>query len=175
MFIPRYVSYVAVCLVGCVMACHASDEDAAKSLNGVWQVRKSVGDLGDERTPKDEFLIIAGGSIKLRTGGKEVPFAKLRVDATASPSVFDMTVFQLGQSDFNKKELEVVGEVAAPGIYKLDGDTLTICYRDAGVPAGKGYTQDVMKQRQKITSRPTTFDLTKAGPVVVMELVRSRP
>ena len=127
-------------------AVQPKDAPAAAQLEGDWVLEKYVdGGVEQERRKGARFLI-ADGKIAITTpsGGKE-PTVGYTVDAKANPPRIDLT-------SPDKKEAGPI-----PGIYRLDGDTLKICFP-------KGRTKE----------RPAKFESPADSRIVLMTLKRPK-
>jgi uncharacterized protein (TIGR03067 family) len=103
------------------------NKKALEALQGEWNVKSAVRE-GEER-PAAELekvkLKVAGDTFTIAEDGKDRP-AKVKIDATRKPSEIDLT----HDSDTMK------------GIYKLEGDTFTICLSRPGVDRPKEFKSD---------------------------------
>jgi uncharacterized protein (TIGR03067 family) len=97
----------------------AVQEDAAKKeltrLQGIWLVHKQLSRGADFPPKKDSKLMIEGATAKAYEEGKLVQTLTIRVDPSKKPTEIDLR--------FRDKKDE---ERVVPGIYKLEGDSLTI-------------------------------------------------
>jgi len=120
--IARSVVASAVLLVGGVCAGDDKKDDKKgdeDQLQGEWAV-VSVAIGGKEvELFKGEKLVVKGGEWILPAGGTSK--LRFRLDAAKSPKQLDLT------ADFGG------GELTTPGIYKIEGDTHTLC-----LPTGLG-------------------------------------
>jgi uncharacterized protein (TIGR03067 family) len=118
---------LAILAVGVLTAAAAPQGDAAKKeqekLQGAW-VPASVTVNGKE-APKDEIrnltLTFTGNKFMVKAGDKVFGAGTFTIDPGKEPKTFD-TRWTEGES---KGKTEV-------GIYKLEGDTLTTCFAEAG-------------------------------------------
>jgi uncharacterized protein (TIGR03067 family) len=118
------------------------NQEVLKKLQGTWITVTRIAGGGVMR---NHTAVIAGDRVKYLLNGEVRTEWAITLDATKKPGVFDQRKVggRVG-----------LGEVM-PGIYRLEGDTLTICYRQNGTerPANFDGSQrdnwlDVMK-RQK--------------------------
>jgi uncharacterized protein (TIGR03067 family) len=94
-------------------------QDAAKELQGVWTCAHATidGNPLAEDTAKQLKLTLTADRYKSQRGDQVLFDSSYKVDASKSPKQIEM----IGtEGDLKGK--------AALGIYKLDGDTLTMCY-----------------------------------------------
>src|SRR4029453_5561991 len=111
-----------ILVVGLLLAADAP-EDAVKKekekLVGTWQVVavEANGQKIPAEALKDFQFIFTTDSLTRKKGGKAESGAGYKVDPSKSPKWIDMT----GTTDGK--------EQAVPAVYKLDGDTLTLCFR----------------------------------------------
>jgi uncharacterized protein (TIGR03067 family) len=105
-----------------------------KKLQGEW-VRLRVVTAGRE-TPQGAgvtTIVIQGNGLEYRTFGKPTKWA-LTLDARKKPKVFDIR----GVSDGMAKYVYW-------GVYRLEGDTLTVCSRMGGPESGRPADFDASK------------------------------
>jgi uncharacterized protein (TIGR03067 family) len=111
-------------------------QDDLKALQGTWvSVRRTSGGR-EMKSAGATTVVIAGTNLKYLVGGMVRTEWVITLDTTKNPRILDRTkVGGAGQG------------VVLRGIYRLDGDTLTICYR----------------QRVGEAERPTDFTGAGAG------------
>ena len=101
--------------------------DAKKDLEllqGDWKiesVQESSGKNGNDSDIKAMVVTFKGDSMKITLKGELIENHKIKIDAAATPRTIDFT--HLEGPDKGKTE---------PGIYKVEGDKLTICVNDPG-------------------------------------------
>jgi len=128
-----------------------------KLLEGTWKVVSIV--QGGKEQPEDtlgETLSFRGGKLTERgnQGEDEGEPRQFRLDPTCDPKVID---FDEANKDFRDAD-EVV-----EGVYRLDGDTLTICVNwESGRGAVKG-------------NRPTALESKEGSPARLITLKRRKP
>jgi RNA polymerase sigma factor (sigma-70 family) len=115
----------------------AKDE---KKILGTWKLVSY--EEGGQKAPKEKIegarvIIAAGGKMTMEHADGNVTRGTCKFDHTQKPRQFDFT---------NDKKRTM------PGIYKLDGDTLTVCYDRSG-------------------DRPTEF-ASKDGSTVVLQVLK---
>jgi uncharacterized protein (TIGR03067 family) len=121
-----------------------------KRLAGTWQAVSYELDgkkASDEEMKKIQILIDAGGKARARNEGKTFIASTIKFDPAATPREADITF----------TEGEVAPGSTALGIYKLEGDTLTICRAAPGkdrpteftARAGTGLTLMVYRRAGK--------------------------
>jgi uncharacterized protein (TIGR03067 family) len=119
----------------------AGEQDPAR-LEGGWTAVRAEQDAREAGEIVGHLLRFEGDRFSIREKGMTIYEGTFEVDASASPRAIDFT--HTGESPRGK---------TWRGIYKIDGDTLTIC-DNAG---------DVQK------SRPTSFDTKpNSGRVLVV-------
>ena len=102
--------------------------DAKKDLDllqGNWKVA-SIKESDPAKNPPDEMVKdmavnVKGDVMKITVKGEAVMTMKIKLDAAKKPKTIDCVV----QDGPNKGKSE-------PGIYKIEGTTLTMCTNDAG-------------------------------------------
>jgi len=118
-----------------------------KKFDGKWRIDSLIADGTERHTPDDgdeTFFVVKGGKFTL---GELELFEVVALDTGTDPRCIDLK--GLGESGVVKK-----GAVSE-GVYKLDGETLTIA-----VNFGRE------------TNRPVKLESEKGGPVVVVTLKR---
>jgi uncharacterized protein (TIGR03067 family) len=102
----------------------AKKDTAPLTIIGKWEVKSCVvGGKEDTRYPGDSWEFASDGRIIINTKDKGSTY---KVDDTKGPSEFDLIAAGKGGV-----------ATALKGIYKIDGDTLTICVVDGGDRATK--------------------------------------
>ena len=114
--IKRFTGLLFVATLAGTMSltARAADKDHDK-IQGTWKIDKAqMGGMDMPADMRDNTKIeFKGDKVIVRRSDRDDP-AEFKVDSTKSPKTIDVTP---------KKE----GEKTHAGIYKLDGDTLTIC------------------------------------------------
>jgi uncharacterized protein (TIGR03067 family) len=107
-----------------------ADKTAETELEGKWEAVSLVVD-GEEPIEENKKLLkgqqieFRGGKlIFLRDGKPRAGGATVRIDPTTTPKQIDMT--------YDPSDGKGLGGPTVNGIYKLEGDTLTICYAGRG-------------------------------------------
>jgi uncharacterized protein (TIGR03067 family) len=152
LFATLLVGTVFTLTVGC------GKKDGAASLEGTYLIVE-MDTLGIKITEDDlkgkaeaeRTFVIKGDKIIATKGGKEDP-ATFKTDASKSPAHIDLT----GDKDGKAEKMY--------GIYKLEGDTLTICI---GLPADRN-------GESKPEDRPKDFKATKDVPTITMVLKKKK-
>lgn len=157
----RFAALLVALLTVMTAAADDAKEKAVKAelekLRGKWkQVSSEVG--GKERAVPDELasktIVTIDGTkwtVEGPEGKKEVTFS---IDPTQNPKTWDR--IRKGKDDAGKGVVDQC-------IYKLDGDTLTIC---------SGYTPRPGQQADGTAERPKEFKTTGGGSVVVFKRVK---
>jgi uncharacterized protein (TIGR03067 family) len=137
-------------LLGLALTVGAPGKDAPKEKAGIvgtWNGEKAV--AGGKELPVPEggvsFTFTEDGKVTVKEGKRDKPDAgTYKLDPKKDPAEIDLT------PPPEKKEKVVLG------IYKLDGDTLTLCFgKDGG-------------------ERPTKFESPEGSSVVVITLKRAK-
>jgi uncharacterized protein (TIGR03067 family) len=121
-------------------------------LEGVWTISEARhgGEVVEESEP-EEFEFKAGKLI-VRKGDRAPITLTLRLDLSTHPKLMDWTTDPKGKfSD---------GEKVAEGIYKLEGNTLTLCYHVRDNRFAKG-------------NRPTEFKSAEGSDAMLVIFRRS--
>lgn len=148
-----------ILVVGLLLAAD-SPEDAVKKekekLVGTWNV-VSV-EANGQKVPgeaiKDFRFIFTADSLTRKKGEKAESGAGYKLDPSKSPKWIDIT----GTTDGKER--------AVPAIYKLDGDTLTLCFRVDYKKNGKP---------SEVQKRPEKLDGGEGSEQVLMVLKRGKP
>jgi RNA polymerase sigma factor (sigma-70 family) len=114
-------------------------------LQGVWKVVDAEFNGGTDRNLKHlqkMRWVIKGDRITIGNGGRD-EIGSVKVDSTRQPKEIDIITRTAGGPPVDHGN---------PGIYKLDGDKLTVCY---------SFNPDVQ-------SRPTEFDTRDGGRLLVL-------
>ena len=117
---------IACLLVVSLLIAADKPTDAAKKdldrFQGEWKVEKAQ--RGGEAAPPEKMRVtVSGDSLSIDAGGARDEKATITLDPAKTPATIDMKLLR-GNKD------------VVPGIYKLDGDTLTVCWaKEGGRPA----------------------------------------
>jgi uncharacterized protein (TIGR03067 family) len=119
--------FCAVCFVpggSSILADDKTDvEKELRKFQGVWTIESM--ESGGKKIPaeamKDVTLIFEGDKYTVKNGKDVIQVGTQKLDASKSPKTLDGTVTE----GFGK------GAVM-PGIYEIDGDTLKVCFDEAG-------------------------------------------
>lgn len=133
------------------------EDDALKKelarLEGVWKISEALhgGEVVEQSEP-EEFEFKAG-KLLVRKGDRAPITMTLRLDLSPDPKLLDWTTDPKGKFDDADKFAE--------GIYKLDGDTLTVCYHVRDNRFAKG-------------SRPTEFKSAEGSDSMLIVFKRAK-
>jgi uncharacterized protein (TIGR03067 family) len=140
-----------VCLSLSVGAPGAKDPPKTEaSIVGQWEGEKAVSGGKDKPVPAGgvTMTFTADGKVLVREGKREkAEEATYKVDATKDPAEIDIL-----------PPADKAARGTVRGIFKIDGDTLTLCYA-----RGKGEAD-----------RPTKFDSPEGSRVMLMTLKRTK-
>ena len=121
-------------------------KDVFQKLQGTWPV-ESWTEAGQPAPDVAKRTVFFGGNVFIfRQNGKTLQAGPVLLDTAADPPAFDATI----------REGETRGGTVL-GIYKLDGEALTLCFD----PAGK--------------ARPKGFDPAPADGLTVIKMKRPKP
>jgi len=146
-----------ILVVGLLLAADGPEDVVEKeneNLVGTWKV-VSIEANGKEfpaEATKDFQFIFTADFLTRRKGGKLESRAGYKLDPSKSPKWLDMT----GATDGK--------EQSVPALYKLDGDTLTLCFRT-----------DYKKKPNEDRKRPEKLDGGEGTEQVLMALKREKP
>lgn len=115
----------AIGLLACLSTAGGADADKAKkdneALQGTWAIVEVVasGVVAPKDKLKDGRFIVDKDRLTIRgvPGDKEDYEFRFRVDPSTTPKQIDLVVVKGGKKGEHQ-----------PGIYQLDGDTLTMCF-----------------------------------------------
>ncbi len=154
----RYFVFTIVCSL-CLGTAGADEKpDAAVKkelarLEGVWIVSEArhAGEAVEQDEPdKFEFK---NGKLIVQRGDRAPITMTLRLDISTDPKLLDWTTNSNGKFDDADKFAE--------GIYKLDGDTLTVCYNVRDNAFAKG-------------NRPTEFKSAEGSDAMLIVFKRAK-
>jgi uncharacterized protein (TIGR03067 family) len=116
---------MALAALGMVGLAPAGDaKKDLEAMQGIWKVesiKESFGKAPPDDVIKEFVVTIKDDTMKVSRGGQTVVAFKMKLDTTKDPKTIDFTHAE--GPDKDKTE---------PGIYKLEGDTLTLCTTDFG-------------------------------------------
>jgi uncharacterized protein (TIGR03067 family) len=131
-------------------------KEEREKLVGTWTVVSA--EANGQKIPaealKDFQFIFTADSLTRKKGGKAESGAGYKLDPSKSPKWLDMT----GTTDGKEQSI--------PALYKLDGDTLTLCFR-ADYKNKDGKPNEIQK-------RPEKLDGGKGSEQVLMVLWREK-
>jgi uncharacterized protein (TIGR03067 family) len=135
----KWSALVLVAVAGTLAAADDPNKKALDDLQGTWQLQRRT--RGGKEAPADVVkrmrLVIAADKATPYEGDKAQTPATIAVDATKKPATIDIRH----------------GREGMPGIYRLEGDTLTICFGDPGAERPKDFAAK--------TDPPTTLLVLK--------------
>jgi uncharacterized protein (TIGR03067 family) len=126
-----------------------------KELAGAWKPYSRETNGVKEMAPKDVVeslaVVIDNGKVVLMEDGKEANFlVTARLFPDKSPAQIDLIVTIKGET--------VNPDQTSPGIYKLEGDLLTVCFREPG----------------REVERPTEFATKKGDNTILIVLKKNK-
>jgi uncharacterized protein (TIGR03067 family) len=144
--------------VGLLQAADPADvsiKNEKEKLVGTWNVVsvEANGQNFPAEATKDFQFIFTLDSATRKKGGKAESGAGYKIDPSKSPKWLDMT----GTTDGKAR--------AIPGLYKLDDDTLMLCFRADYKKVGK---------LNEVQKRPEKLDGGEGSDQVLMVLTRSK-
>lgn len=155
------VPLMALTMIGCLCVATAGADDKRtdalkqerQRLEGVWTVAEARhgGELVEASSEPEEFEF-KGGKLLVRKGSRTPITMVLRLDLSTDPKLMDWTADPNGKFDAGK---------FAEGIYKLDGNTLTVCYHVRDNQFAQG-------------NRPTEFKSAEGSDAFLIVLKRAK-
>ncbi len=109
----------------------ALTEVGRQELTGIWQQVSAIDDGKKGPDDRTKLTFDSSGEAKLLVGDLESPFGKTEIDPMAKPMTID--VIGSAPDGVGKKTL---------GIYKLDGNRLTLCLSDLGKDRPKQFSSE---------------------------------
>jgi uncharacterized protein (TIGR03067 family) len=121
----RQAICIGVLVVGCVSATRAADPNDRSLHQGTWAVTSMIRD-GEEADPEVRASItriVEGDHIVWKRANKSFAGTRFEIDAAKTPHTIDL--IPDGGPAQDKRVL---------GIYRIEGQILTICVADVGQP-----------------------------------------
>lgn len=135
-----------VCFAAVAVGATAGGDKSGK-IEGTWIATAIVNDgetVPEENVKKAMLTVVfQDGKYTVELAGKEVETGKYKTDAAKKPATIDLDIVKGKESDQGKMQL---------GIYKIEGETLTIAMTPAGTK-----------------ERPKDFEPPKKGEVTVLK------
>lgn len=130
----------------------AARKQELKRLEGVWTVTEARhGGEVVEQSEKEEFEF-KGGKLIVRKGERAPITLILRIDLSTDPKCIDWTTDPKSKFEDDK---------FAEGIYKLDGDKLTVCYNVNDNRFAKGNRPTKLESTEKSDAMLIIFERAK--------------
>ena len=113
-------------------------DDELKKMKGTWTVVSATQDGAPmpDKEMKDATFVIEGDTIAMVKGDRKDPVTVKSIDTSKTPTWIDL-------------QPPGGGAEKIEGIYKLDGDTLEMCFKKTGRPADFGQGKDIMYMKLK--------------------------
>jgi uncharacterized protein (TIGR03067 family) len=113
-------------------------DDELKKMKGTWTVVSATkdGEPMPENEMKDATFVFEGDTISMVKGDRKEPVTVKAIDTSKTPNQIDL-------------QPPAGGAEKIEGIYKLDGDTLELCFKKMGRPADFNQGKDVMYMKLK--------------------------
>jgi uncharacterized protein (TIGR03067 family) len=125
------------------------DKDDFKKLTGDWTITawKQSGEALDKDDLEGSKWAVKDGKYKFQLGGNEEE-GTIKVDPSKKTPTIDLTITE--GNDKGKEQ---------PGIYKIDGETITFCFARPGAAA---------------KDRPTEFTSTEENQQILITMKRKK-
>ena len=139
----------------------------AEAIRGTWELEsmKVDGKLLDPKDAKSFGIAIGPGTISPSDPSKREQKNLYKVDPSKSPKEITMDLkVKLANTDSNGKDVQRVVPQKMVGIYKVDGDQLTLCWSTKNRPPQFDRTGRIIDSGTS-KERPESFD---GGPGTVL-------